>query len=208
MNWIDIVGYSGSLLVALSLMMKNIRRLRQINLIGASTFAFYGFLVNAYPVLLLNSFIALTDIYYLIDMYKTTEYFTLMPVLDKSHRYLDKFFKFYEDDIKKFFPDFDIEQITNCNCFFILRNLMPVGLFVYEKISDNEIKIHLDYAIPDYRDLKNARFIYFAETRHFKEQLIKTLYAESKVKQHAKYLKNIGFEPVSGKQNLYLKTLD
>ena len=61
MEWQEIVGYTGSVLIALSLMMKNIVRLRKVNLFGASTFAIYGLLVDASPVLVLNSFIALVD---------------------------------------------------------------------------------------------------------------------------------------------------
>ena len=53
----EIIGYSGSILVAVSLMMKNILKLRVINFFGASSFALYGYLVDAYPVLILNSFI-------------------------------------------------------------------------------------------------------------------------------------------------------
>ncbi len=39
MEWQEIVGYIGSVLIALSLMMKNIVRFRKVNLCGASTFA-------------------------------------------------------------------------------------------------------------------------------------------------------------------------
>jgi len=60
-HWIQIIGYGGSFLIALSLSMKSISRLRKINLIGASTFAFYGFLMGAYPVLILNSFISIEE---------------------------------------------------------------------------------------------------------------------------------------------------
>ena len=35
MEWQDIIGYTGSALIAISLMMKNIFKLRKINLIGA-----------------------------------------------------------------------------------------------------------------------------------------------------------------------------
>lgn len=207
MSWVEIFGYLGSVLIAASLMMKNILHLRRINLIGASTFAIYGLIVKAYPVFFLNSFIVLTDVYYLVEMYRQKEYFSLMPVLDNRHKYLDKFNNFYRKDIIKFFPEFKWDSIENCSCFFILRNLMPVGLFIYRNISFTEIEILLDYAIPDYRDLKNARFIFFAESRHFKEKGITKLISKTDVKTHKKYLKNIGFKERTDNSGVFVKMI-
>ena len=207
MDWYQIIGYCGSVLVAASLMMKNILHLRRVNLLGASTFALYGFLVGAYPVLLLNSFITIVDIYYLVDMYRKKEIFNLMPVLDNKHRFLNKFLEHYNKDIKKFFPGFSEANLPNFNCFFILRNLMPVGLFIYKEESQTQIKIILDYAIPDYRDFKNAKFIYQAESSFLKDKGYNELLAESSVKVHQKYLLNVGFERDADNNNLFRKTI-
>jgi EamA domain-containing membrane protein RarD len=57
MAWVDIIGYAGSVLIAVSITMNNIWKLRWINLFGAGTFAVYGLIVKAYPVFVLNSFI-------------------------------------------------------------------------------------------------------------------------------------------------------
>ena len=66
-QYYEIVGYIGSFLVALSLSMKNIRLLRKINLVGASTFATYGILIGAIPVFALNGLIVIIDIYYIYN---------------------------------------------------------------------------------------------------------------------------------------------
>jgi len=194
MNYIEIIGYTGSALVAISLMMKNIFYLRRINLIGASTFAVYGLLVGALPVFILNAFIAIVDIYYIIEMKEKKEYFTLLQIEKSNEPLLNKFYKFYKDDIKKFFPNFNILNIDEDKSFFILRNLIPVGLFAYKEINDKTISIDLDYAIPDYRDLKNARFIYFAESNHFDKRGYKILQTETEIFEHKKYLRKIGFK--------------
>ncbi len=201
------IGYAGSVLIALSLMMKNILRLRVINFFGAATFATYGYLVGAYPVLILNSFITLVDVYYLSGMLREKEHFSLMPVLDSSHRYLKKFIEFYRQDINRFFPDFNIEDIKNSSCYFILRNLRPTGLFIYEQVEDDEVFIHLDYAIPDYRDFKNARFVYTAQQNYLKKQGIKKLSTSSDVDKHVKYLRNIGFIPDAKENGLFKKLI-
>lgn len=194
MDIYEIIGYSGSVLVAISLMMRNILKLRVINFFGASTFAVYGYLVGAYPVLILNSFIAIIDLYYLAEMLKQKDHFTLIPVLDKSHQYLNRFFEFHEKDINKFFPDFRREVLDTSECFFILRNLIPAGLFVFESKDSNEAFIWLDYAIPDYRDFKNAQFVFSAEQQFLKERGIERLVTQSKVSKHTKYLLGSGFK--------------
>ena len=207
MEWQEIVGYTGSVLIALSLMMKNIVRLRKVNLFGASTFAIYGLLVSAYPVLVLNSFIALVDIYYLVDIYRKKDAFSLMPVLDPNHPYLNKFLDFYSNDIKKISPEFNRDEIEEANYYFILRNLVPVGIFTYKVRSLDEAEILLDYAIPDYRDLKNAKYLYYAESEFLKEKGVKILIAKSDVDKHRNYLKRVGFTEDTENKNLFMKKL-
>lgn len=65
MPLIELYGYLGSALIALSLTMTNIVRLRIVNLIGASMFASYGLIIAAWPVATLNIFIVLINIYHL-----------------------------------------------------------------------------------------------------------------------------------------------
>ena len=207
MEWQEIIGYTGSVLIAISLMMKNIFKLRKVNLIGASTFAVYGILVQAYPVLVLNSFIAIVDIYFLAEMYMKKDAFHLMPVLDQNHPYLKEFLSFHKSDIQKFSPDFNLDKISNANCYFVLRNIIPVGIFIYENINPGEANILLDYAIPDYRDMKNAEYLYYAESKFLREKGITNLTAESSVHEHRKYLQKVGFTERKTEKNIFRKKL-
>lgn len=199
MSVYEYIGYTGSILVAISLMMKNIYHLRRINLIGASTFAFYGYLVKAYPVVLLNGFIALVDIYYLIRMNRAQDAFSLQPLSPQLSIYFDRFLEFYQEDIQKFFPDFEPKECQGNERFLILRNMMPVGLLVIERRPDNTVFIKLDYAIPDYRDFKNGRFMVQALSKKFKQEGIKKMIACSSVAAHRRYLKKIGFKQTDEK---------
>jgi len=207
MEWQEIIGYTGSALIAISLMMKNIFKLRKVNLVGATTFAVYGLLVQAYPVLILNSFIAIVDVYYLAGMYMKKDAFHLMPVLDHNHPYLNEFLDFHRSDIQKFSPEFNVDKTANANCYFVLRNLVPVGIFIYKNINPGEANILLDYAIPDYRDMKNAEYLYYAESKFLKEKGIKNLITESSVKEHRKYLKKLGFIESKTENNIFWKKL-
>lgn len=101
MNWIEIFGYCGSVLVAVSLMMKSIKKLRWINLWGAATFSSYGLLVEAYPVFVLNGFIALVDIFYLYQMKSQKDYFTYLEI-NPTSKYMWKFIEYHKVELKNF----------------------------------------------------------------------------------------------------------
>ncbi|GGP91942.1 YgjV family protein [Shewanella ulleungensis] len=64
------VGYLASVVVAISLMMSDIKKLRWWNLIGAALFVAYGLAIDAIPVALVNFFIVLIDVYYLVKLYR------------------------------------------------------------------------------------------------------------------------------------------
>ena len=139
-------------------------------------------------------------------MYSKKDSFSLVNVSLKDGSYLDEFIKSYEKDILKYYPNFKKEELTNYNCSFVLRNLNPAGLFVYEKLSEDKIKIYIDYAIPDYRDLKNAMYLYSTEFNLLKQNKISTIVAESDVEEHQKYLKNVGFNRENN-SDIFIKTV-
>lgn len=66
--FIEWVGYLASLLIALSMLMKNIIKLRFINLVGCICFVVYGIAIGAYPVAITNLFISGVNLYYLYNM--------------------------------------------------------------------------------------------------------------------------------------------
>ncbi len=204
MNLLEILGYVGSVVVAVSLMMKNILNLRWWNLIGAALFSLYGFLVHAYPVFAVNFFIAIVDIYYLIVLYKKKDEFSLLSVRP-SNNYLKKFTEFYRDDILKFFPEFTFENLEGKKVYFILRNMLPVGLFAFEIKKPDAAEIYVDYAVPTYRDLNNAKFLYKTEPEFFKKFGCKEVIAKTDIPAHQNYLIKVGFEQTNDKFVLKLK---
>ena len=70
-NFYELLGYSASLLIALSLSMRSLLTLRVINLTGALLFTIYGLLIGALPVAALNFYIVLVNLYYLHQMFRT-----------------------------------------------------------------------------------------------------------------------------------------
>ena len=63
---IDIFGYVGSLIVFISFMMKDIKKLRLINTIACIIFVIYGIVKVAYPVAITNIIVVIINIVFLI----------------------------------------------------------------------------------------------------------------------------------------------
>ncbi len=106
---LQILGYTASLIIATSLLMRSIVRLRLINLIGAATFSVYGFLIGAYPVGILNLLTTSINIVQLVRLQRRREIFRILEISRESP-YLRYFLHFQADDIRRFYPRFSREN--------------------------------------------------------------------------------------------------
>ncbi len=198
------IGYFASGVIALSMTMNSILKFRWINLFGASTFATYGFLIGAYPVMLLNGIIVLVDIYYLQKIYTKPNLFDTLEVDNKS-KYLQKFLDFHKDEIQEYFPNFSYKPGMNTISFYVLRNMTVAGLFLAHREDGTTLKVGLDYSIPEYRDYKNGKYIYNSLKEAFQKEGFTRIVAEAASDKHAKYLKRLGFK--RDKTGLLIKEL-
>ena len=204
----EIIGYVASLLVAISLMMSAIIRLRIINMIGAATFTLYGLLIGAMPVAAMNGFIVLVNIWYLSRILFSKEYFRMLRV-SPDDQYLKHFLDFYRREIRTYQPDFEdrtgstFQPDGNDLCMVILRDMVPAGLVIGRTDSSGVMHIILDFVIPNYRDFKTGNYIY-RERREFLRSLgIRKLIARADHPSHRKYLLKMGFKPAESDQNRF-----
>ena len=188
----EIIGYVASVLVAVSLMMSAIIKLRVVNMIGAFTFSVYGILIGSIPVAAMNGFIVLINIYFLIKLYRDKEYFKLLNV-DKESKYLEEFLHFYRDDIKTYQPDFDFDKPYNFS-LFILRDMVPAGLILGNKDENGELKLDLDFVIPNFRDFKIGDYLFEDKLNYLREMSISKIVAASGNEDHNRYLERTGFK--------------
>ncbi len=188
------IGYFASATIALSMTMNSIVKFRWVNIVGAFSFAVYGFLIKAYPVMGLNSIIVLVDIYYLYRIYTKKNLFDTLEIRG-DNKYLLKFLDFHQKEIHAFFPDFIYKQELNTVSFFVLRNVTVAGLFLAHRDGDT-LKVGLDYVIPEYRDYKNGKYVYSTLRGKFKEAGYKRIMAEKVSSSHAKYLEKLDFKEI------------
>ena len=190
--YFEIVGYIASILVLISLMMSSVLKLRLINLAGAFFFTIYGVLIGAVPIMVVNFFIILVNLYYLYKMYTNKEYFTLLEVSSES-AYLQYFLDFYREDIQKFIPDYRFTPKDDQLITFVLRDLVPAGLFIGQVHDDKVLKVYLDFVIGSYRDFKIGDYLYH-NTQFFQQHGVQELKSTPQNETHAKYLKRMGFQ--------------
>lgn len=204
------IGYLSSVLVAVSLTMSSIVKLRWFNLVGAGIFSFYGFAIGSLPVGLLNLFIVLANIYYLIKIYNRKETFKLIPVTLKE-AYLQYFLDFNNKEINTFFPDFkqsftaDKDQTEDTITLLLLRDAQVAGVFSGIKKYE-DLYVYLDYVSAPYRDLKPGEYIYKKKVNVLKDLGVKRLICEIEHPQHKEYLRKMGFvEDKSGDKSRFVK---
>lgn len=193
------IGYLASILVAASLMMSSILRLRIINLAGAVCFTVYGLAIRAYPVAAVNFLIVLIDLYYLYGMLKAREFFTLMEVKPGSE-YLAYFLSYYDREIQKFLPGFRYEPGPGQVTFFILRNMVPAGLFIGVMRPPDCLAVELDFVIPGYRDLKTGRYVFEQQAGFFRSRGIRQVTSPPGSPAHQAYLERMGFVRQAGSE--------
>ncbi len=187
----ELIGYAGSLLVAFSLSMKSLQRLRMINMIGASFFICYGILIGALPIAILNSLTFCVNAYNLWRMWQRRDYFTLMQVRADS-AYLKRFLEFYRKEISEFIPTYQFKPDDLQVVVFILRNMLPVGLVIV-KPEGKEARIFLDFVIPGYRDFRAGKFLLEESAEFYRQQGIHRLSTSTGSAKHETYLKRMGF---------------
>jgi len=193
----ELIGYLGSGLVVASLSMKSILRLRLVGLAGAVAFFTYGMLIGAYPIAITNLVIIAIHSYFLRQLFGSKPVFTVLEVRQGS-RYLEHFIDHYIDDIRQeFLPGFHYEPKPERYRAFILRDMVPTGLFICDLDGTDTAKVQLDYVIPAYRDLKVARFLYSASSAVFSDPAITHVESPPGTRQYNEYLLRMGYQKVA-----------
>jgi hypothetical protein len=192
-NFLQLIGYIASAIIAVSMMMNSIVKFRWINMVGALLFSIYGFVINAYPVGVLNGIILSVDIYFLIIIYTKKEIFEILEINAESE-YLKRFVQFHNESIQKICPGFSYNPDLNTVSFFILRNMSVAGLYLAHREKENVLMVGLDYVIPEYKDFKNGKYVYFNLRKKFINDGYTKIIAEGNNMSYINYLKKFGFK--------------
>jgi len=156
-------------------------------------FALYGFLLGSLPVGIMNSSIVIINVFYLINIYRSTEFFKTLH-LGRDSEYLKYFLDYYKEDITKYTDRSEIDISDSVVKFFILRNMVVAGVFICSKYNDDTLNVELDFVTPEYRDFKIGAYIFKNTKEYFNEIGYKNFICFSTNPEHINYLRKMGFE--------------
>ncbi len=184
---LELIGYLGSLLVIVSMLMTSVVKLRIINTIGSVIFCGYALAIHSYPTAAMQICLIIINIINLRKLNNTKkEYSAVGTKADDG--FLAHFLFENSSDIKKFFPGFTAPAASD-KIFLITCGQSPAGVFIAEDDGKGALTVKLDYTTPAYRDCSAGKFLY----THLQRLGIKNVQAETKIPSHEKYLHKMGF---------------
>jgi hypothetical protein len=187
----ELIGYSASALVVISLAMSSLIRLRIVNLVGALVFSLYGVLIGSLPVLVTNLAIAGIDVWYLQRDLSTRDELTVVPV-GENDPFLGEFVSVHRRDIDGFIHGPGIDAGTDVR-FVMLRNAVPAGVFMGRSIDDAALSVVVDYVAPPYRDLRHGTLLYGHDAARFAELGYRHIVVEQVDRRQHDYFMRMGF---------------
>lgn len=184
---LELIGYLGSLLVIVSMLMTSVVKLRVINTIGSVIFCAYALAIHSYPTAAMQVCLIIINIVNLHKLNNTKKEYAAVE-LNFNDGFLSHFLFSNSSDIKKIFPDFSAPS-QNDRIFLITCEEIPAGVFIADNDGKDNLKVKLDYTTPAYRDCSAGKFMF----THLKHLGIKKVIAETKIPAHEKYLHKVGF---------------
>ena len=185
---IELIGYAGSVLVILSMLMSSVVKLRIVNSVGSFIFAIYALIIQSYPTAVVNLCLVVINIYNLHRLLRKGNCYQLIKsrMQDSCLQHL---LQYYRKDIKEFFPEFAAEACDAELAYVVTCDASPAGVFLGKWREDGNVQMILDYSTPRYRDCSVGRFLY----EQLGGQGIPGLIYSGGSKKHEDYLQKMGF---------------
>lgn len=183
---VELIGYVGSILVLISMLMSSVIKLRVINTVGSVIFTVYAFIIQTYPTAILNVILVGVNIYNIIKLLKFTKHYDLVEV-KATESFAEYFIERYKNDIEIYFPSFINDKDFDA-AYIICCEAEPAGILLGNKTEDG-IEISLEYTTPFYRDCSVGKFLY----EKLGEEGIRKLYYRSPSEKHISYLEKMGY---------------
>ncbi len=159
MPWWEIVGWAGSVLVVVSLMVPSVRRFRVLNLAGSLIATVYNVVFGIWPYAAMNAVIAIIDIYWLLKLRSDrARHYRICPVEPGCGLVAD-FLDRHGEGIREAYPQFDAAVPGGAQAFLTLFEDEVIGLFIFD-VEDGDGVVLIDYVTQRFRDLKPGRTLY------------------------------------------------
>lgn len=193
MNWVEVVGWTGSTILVISLLQARVLRLRLINLIGSAVLLTYNAIVEVWPMVGLNAVLCLINIVYLWRMLRARHDSTAYTVLEvePDDRYLEHVLQVHGPDIARYNPQF-AGVSSQEDAYLVVLGDETVGVVLTRDAGEGTAEIVLDYVTPRHRDFSPGEFV-FRESGLFARRGYRRVLSPAGMR--SPYYQRIGFRP-------------
>ena len=194
---LELIGYSSSMLILVSLVITSAVKHRVVNGIGAVIFTVYAILIRSYPTVILNASLVAVDVWYLVKVLRSKISYTVISA-ELHESAVNMFLENNREDIEKFFPDWQIQMGKANRAFLSYDGMTMAGILIGREGEPGKLEVLLDYTTAPYRDCSVGKILYPALGKMGIHQLISGV----SVAKHLAYLQQMGF--VQQGDNFYL----
>lgn len=199
MNWWEIFGWAGSVLVVVSLWVPSVWRFRILNLSGLLIATIYNIYFGIWPYAAMNGVIVGIDAYWIARLSRkgtTTERGYAVVAASPSDALVQHFISRNAADIATSYPHFSASKLEGTYVQFIMHEDEIVGLFAMSQ-QGSVGSIVIDYVTPRFRDLGPGRYIYTHITMFAKAGISEVRISPAETADPA-YFSKLGFTEDSG----------
>ncbi|MEH1169689.1 hypothetical protein V6V47_30355 [Micromonospora sp. CPCC 205539] len=163
MNWLDLIGWAGSVVLVWSLLQSRVLRLRALNLVGSLVLVGYNAALEVWPMVGLNIVLSVINIWYLRGMLATRHDEQTYQVVEVGvdDQFLAHTLRVHASDIAQFNPGFGWDPaVGGRSAFLVVTADEVVGVVLSHAESRGVAQIDLDYVTPKFRDFTPGEFVY------------------------------------------------
>lgn len=203
MNWLEVIGWIGSVLVVVSLMQARVLRFRVLNLVGAAIATGYNVAIGVWPFAAMNGAIAVIDVYWLWRLLRERHDEAAYEVVEVApdDAYLQRVLDVHAADIARFAPSPVVRPASATSAagagataaFLVVRGDETVGVVQLRDEGARTARVLLDYVTPRFRDFTPGEFVY-RRSGVFRERGFDRLVVEP-LATNRDYFRRVGFAP-------------
>lgn len=203
--WWEIIGWTGSALVVISLVVASVRRFRWLNLTGSAIATAYNVALGIWPFAAMNAIISVIDVYWLVRLGKearTADGYDVVltrgddPLVAHLLRRHGTDVATYHPGVATVGPD--------CHAFVLLRADEIIGLTLVRPLDGpgeggghGVGEVAVDYVTARFRDYGPGTVLYRENPALWSDLGLRRLVLRDPVDSVSTYARSVGFRPAA-----------
>lgn len=185
----EAIGWLGSAVIVFSMLQRRITRLRAINLVGCALAVAYNWALGVWPMVALNSVLAVIQVVHLIGIARTRHDPSAYSVVRAApgDDVVTTLLQRHRVDIERFTPLRVVDGATMA--FVVMSGDTVIGAVLAHEAEPGVAQVDLDWVAPAYRDFTPGEFV-FARSGVWQERGVRIIRVPA---DGGDYYPNVGF---------------